>query len=111
MCIIDDRDDWFWDFTNINKVVYLDDILWLTLRKVICKIFNTTSWDIKNSPWLYWICWVPITDMNIVVDESFLRKHITKKWKKNKTDDFFCPKHLTMEEYTFCSDYRLIINK
>ena len=109
MCIIDNRDDWYWDCTNHHLVVWIDDIRWLTLRQAICKLFDTTSGDIKNSPWLYWICWVPITDFSQVIDDTFIRKHITKKFKKSKADTLFKPDNLTMEEYTFCSAYRLIV--
>lgn len=125
MCIIDNRDDWFgwfWDSAFKEKQIWIWDIKWMTLRQVICKIFKTTSNDIKNSPWLYGICGVPITDFNKVIDESFIRVHITKRFKKSKSDELFCPKwtkdyswgksidiSLTMEEYTFCSDYRLIV--
>ena len=123
MCIIDDRSDWFWDCTTHSKVLWIEDIRWMTLRQVICKVFNTTSWDIRNSPWLYGLCWEPIQDFNVVVDDSFLFLHITKRWKKSKDDEFFRPKweiinfkwkqykkiNLTIEEYTFCSDYRLIV--
>lgn len=108
MCIIDERDDWYWDCTNHEKVVWIEDIRGLTLRQAICKLFNTTSSDIKNSPWLWWICWEPITNFNTVIDDSFHLLHITKRWKKSKGDEFFCPNNLTIEEYTFCSDYRLI---
>lgn len=109
MCIIDDRDDWYWDITAYHKLILFKDIEWMTLKQVICKYFDTTSWDIKNSPWLYWICWVPIQDYNQKIDGSFINKHITKRRKKNTTYDQFCPKYLTMEEYTFCSDYRRIV--
>ena len=122
-CIISERDDWFWDCTDHSHVVWIEDIRWKTIRQAICELFNTTSWDIKNSPWLYWICGVEIKDYNQIIDESFEFKHITKRWKKSKNDEFFRPKwykleknwvhyilpELTLEEYTFCSWYFLIV--
>ena len=82
MCIIDENDDWFGDCTYHPKVVWIEDIRGLTLRQAICKVFATTSKDIKNSPGLYGICGVPIEDMGQIVDDSLIGKHFTTRWKK-----------------------------
>lgn len=109
MCKIDHNSHWYWDCTNHQKLVLFSDIEWMTLREAICKMFNTSSWDIKNSPWLYWICCDPIIDFNKIIDESFLFLHITKKPKRMEFTDFHRKWWLTEETYNLCSDYRLIV--
>ena len=135
-CPIWNNPEWFWDCTNHNNVIFIEDIRWKTLRQVICQMFNTTSGDIRNSPWLYWICWKEIQDYWQIIDDSFIFLHLTKRRKRTSSDEFFRPKwqviitwtkpkkwrktlnqqrriyempNLTLDEYTFCSDYFLIV--